>query len=359
MLRFGVQDLLKQWKLGLAMSLVLATSFLGYLGLQAYQSSLASTFQALSSDYLQVHQFGSIGGRIPTSVGTQLRKLGASQVIAEIHTLVGTSPQDAVLLRGVDTAAYLQLQRIEVLQGQALHPGSPQRSVMLGWRLAQRLSAAPGERVSLRGRTFLVTGVFRTHTFVDNEAWISLQDAQKLLGWEEMVTSYLVPDEGVFQVGMLQQAELPQGLVALPRGETVRSGFEEYRALLDLFAAVIQFIGAAAMLILTNVLLRLAWLHRYEMAVLRAAGFPRRAFAYYLASQAVCITLAGVLLGAIGALVIGGGMDLWINGYQIQPVFSAPVLANSLMWATALTVLGSVLPAIWLGRYSPAQLLRV
>lgn len=358
MLRFGLQDLLKQWRLGSAMALVLATSYMGYTCLQAYQSSLANTFQTLPPGFLQVDEFGSVGGRMQTEVEALLIRLGVSQAIPEIHTVVGTSPQDAVLLRGVDPARYQQLQPLELLAGQALDSAAPRRSAMLGWRLAQRLSASPGSEVTLRGRTFRVTGIFRTDTFVDNEAWVSLQDAQELLGWTGMVTSYLVPDEGVLQVGMLHDAVLPEGLVALPRGESIRSSFEDYAVLLDLFTAVIQFVSAAAMLILTNVLLRLAWLHRYEMAVLRAAGFPRRAFAFYLASQAVCITLAGMLVGSAGALAISQGLDLWINGYELRAEFSRQVLANSLLWAAAITLLGSLLPAWWLGRSSPAQLLR-
>jgi ABC-type lipoprotein release transport system permease subunit len=51
-------------------------------------------------------------------------------------------------------------------------------------------------------------------------------------------------------------------------------------------------------------------------------------------------------------------MGLWINGYELRAEFSQQVLANSLLWAAAITLFGSLLPAWWLGRTSPAELLR-
>jgi len=52
---------------------------------------------------------------------------------------------------------------------------------MIGTSLADRLKTGIGEVIKLRGREFTVIGIFKTGSYEDSQAWISLQDAQKLL----------------------------------------------------------------------------------------------------------------------------------------------------------------------------------
>ena len=112
--------------------------------------------------------------------------------MAEIHTIVGTSLENAVLLKGVDLDHYAELDSFVVLAGRELRPGDSPRQAMIGSRLAERLGAGPGDTIRLRGRPFEVIGVFETGSYTENEAWVPLAGAQELLGWGQDVSLYVV-----------------------------------------------------------------------------------------------------------------------------------------------------------------------
>ena len=59
------------------------------------------------------------------------------------------------------------------------------RDTMIGYLLAEKIKAKVGDIITLRGRDFQIIGIFRKGTFTDNDAWISLQSAQSLIGLGE------------------------------------------------------------------------------------------------------------------------------------------------------------------------------
>ncbi len=131
----------------------------------------------------------------------ELISLGYSRVIPAVHSFTATAGRDFQFVYGVDLEQYQDVERFQLLEGRVLQVGDPERSVMLGFLLAENIKAKPGDMISLRGRDFQVVGIFKTGTFTDNDAWISLPAAQTLLGWGEDVSYYLVPDGGVLKAG--------------------------------------------------------------------------------------------------------------------------------------------------------------
>ncbi len=136
-------------------------------------------------------------------------------IIPEIHTVTGVSVQDATLLRGIDLRQYQRLETFSMLSGRSLHPGDSPRLAMLGVLLAERKHLKTGDAISLRGRNFTVVGIFQNGTYMDNQAWISLADAQALLGWGQDVSVYIIPDQGILHEG----DTLPGGLSVTRKGE--------------------------------------------------------------------------------------------------------------------------------------------
>ena len=136
--------------------------------------------------------------------------------------------------------------------------------------------------ISLRGRDFSIIGIFQNGTYMDNQAWISLADAQTLLGWGEDVSVFIIPDEGILHEGQ----SLPGGLAVSRKGRDLRLIAAQYRPILDIWQWVSLALGAATALTLTSLLSRLAWLRRREMAILRTLGFPVRSMVVYLLVQA-------------------------------------------------------------------------
>ena len=72
---------------------------------------------------------------------------------------------------------------------------------MIGARLAEERQLLPGDMIPVRGRDFQVVGIFDVNTYASNEVWISLEDAQALLGWGTDVSVYVIPNGETYQEG--------------------------------------------------------------------------------------------------------------------------------------------------------------
>jgi putative ABC transport system permease protein len=356
-LRFGLQDLLSRPRLALAMSLMIAVAAGVFTSLEAYRTGLADGYSHLSPNQLVVQEtqsFGEIyGSRISPQIGEWLSKMGISLVVPEIHVITGISAQNAALIRGIDSKQYTVTEAFSIISGRSLHPGDPSRSAMIGTRLAAYRNLLVGGVVVLRGRNFTVVGIFQTGTYADNEAWISLEDAQSLLGWGQDVSVYIIPDEGI-----LHEGDTPlKGISVARKGEGVRFEAYQWQPVIDLIGVVTSAMGIATALALTNILWRSAWAHRREMAILRTIGFPIQSLVGYLLVQTMGVTLLGLLLGGGLTWMLTSGVGMAVQGFTLNPRLDTVSVLISLGWISLVMLAGSLLPAWWLSHLKLAQLL--
>ena len=354
-IRLGLQDLFSHRRLALIMSLSIAIATGIYTFVEAYRAGLAAEFKEQTTGLLVVHDdqnAGDItGSRISGRVAEMLSELGISSVIPEIRTITGTSIQNATLLRGTDLDQYTHLETFTMVSGRRLQPGDASRLAMVGSLLADRQHLKTGGVISLRGRDFNIVGIFQNGSYMDNQAWISLEDAQTLLGWGQDVSVYIIPDEGILQDGQ----SLPGGLAVTQKGENLRLIADQYQPLLTLWRIVSLALGLAASMTLANVLWRMAWLRRHELAILRTCGFPTSSLAGYLLAQAGGITLPGILIGGVFTLVFTLGIQLTVSSFTIVPRADASTLLPVLGWVSLIMLTGSLLPAWWLSHLNLAQ----
>jgi putative ABC transport system permease protein len=355
--RLGIQDLAGSWRLALAMVLLVALPFQGFLVLDGLARGGNSEFEPVNRVGLSVQDAGGVGevfgSRIPASLEQELLAMGASPAIPEIHSIAGTSAQDAVLVRGIDMERYQAATLFDILEGRPLRPGDPPRSAMIGETLAESAGVGAGEAIAIRGRDFDVVGVFAIGTFEDNEAWISLDAARELLGWGDEVSLFLIDEPGPLAPGDVIRGSV--GVVQ--RGEAAKLGqaWNPIGALLRIAAAVVVIAGA---IILSTLLWRLAWLRRIELAILRSMGLPRRVHAGYLGAQAMTITIVGVLVGWIVALIMAATIRFDAVQVVIEPILSVPITLAMATGALGLGLGGAAVPLLWLLRTQPASLLR-
>ena len=357
-LRLGLHDLFSHRRLVLVMALSIAIATAMFTFLETYRAGLSAEFVERSSNLLVVHDSQNVGdvagSRISSQVGKTLAGMRVSMLIPEIHTVTGVSIPDATLVRGIDLGQYQRLETFTMLSGRRLEPGDAARLAMVGSLLANRRHVSTGDTIALRGRNFRVVGIFQNGTYMDNQAWIALADAQALLGWGQDVSVYIIPDEGILHEG----DSLPGGLSVTRKGADLHLIDAQYQPMLTLWQIVSVALGAAAALALTNILWRLAWMRRREMAILRTNGFPTAALAGYLLVQAAGITFLGVLLGSLFTLVFSLSVRLTLSTFTILPRVDAATLLPGLGWITLMMLAGSVLPAWWLGHLNLAQMLR-
>jgi len=358
MLRLGMQTLLDRWRMTLLMVLIIALPLTGYLGLDAYRSGFANLYSEFQPNFLVAQSSGSMGefygSRLPAWLADRLKARGAKLVIPEIHTVTGTSMDSAMLLRGVPLESYTQVEVFRMTAGRALQPGDAPRAAMLGRRLAERLKASVADLVEIRGRQFQVLGIFSTDTYADYEAWVSLPDAQTLLGWGQDVSVYIIrADEG------WQPDDQPApGVSIVSKGSSSGDMKKEWQPLFDLVTAITFALALSAVVALSNLLWRLAWMRRHELAIFRSLGFGQSALVFYLAAQAGLITLLGYAAGSLGAFIIGAVSETRTAGISIHAVFSAHVLVTSLIFAVSIALAASILPVWQIMQLNLSALLR-
>jgi putative ABC transport system permease protein len=354
-LKLGLQDLFSHRRLVLVMSLAIAIVSGMLLILEVYRSGLADKFNELSPNLLVVHESQSLGefygSRLPNKLGEMLSSMGISMVIPEIYAVTGTSAQNAIMIRGIDLGQYTRLEPFNMLSGRSLRAGDPPRLAMIGWRLAKSRRIDIGEMISLRGRDFNVVGIFRNGTYMDNQAWISISDAQALLGWGQDVSVYIIPQEGILQDGNT----LLDGISVTRKGESLRFSAAQFQPFIDLMSIVVFVLGVSAALALTNILWRLAWLRRRELAILRTTGFSTLSLVGYLLAQAVGITILGILLGSLFTLLFTTSVKLLVPSFTIVPRLDRLAVFLGLRWIGLMILAGSLLPAWWLSRLNLAQ----
>jgi ABC-type antimicrobial peptide transport system permease subunit len=356
-LRLGLHDLLIRPRLTLAMSMLIAVSVAVFTTLQAYRTSLTVEFNHLAPNLLVVQEtqgFGEIyGSRLSPQIGAQLGKLGIHMVVPEIHVITGTSAQNASLIRGIDLQHYLLIDTFTILSGRIMRPGDPPRSAMIGSLLASNWDLKVGSGITLRGRNFKVLGIFHIGTYADNEAWISIEDAQDLLGWGQDVSTYVIPDEGI-----LHEGDTPfQGVSVARKGEGVRFEASQWQPVIDLMGVVSTAMGTATAMALANILWRSAWARRREMAILRTNGFSIFSLVTYLLTQAAGVTLLGIAFGTGFTLLLTSGVQVAVHGFTLNPRLNLASTLSSVGWVGLILLAGCLLPAWWLNHMNLAQML--
>jgi putative ABC transport system permease protein len=357
-IRFSLQDMLRHYKPWLAMAALVAATSIIYLGLGGFRNVLQQEFGEFPYDDLIVQESNTngefFGSRLSPEIGERLLSMGIARVIPEIHDYTGTSITNILMVRGIDLAVYQEVNSFKILAGRALQPGDARRTAMIGWRLADRLSLSPGQVMTLRGRQFLVMGTFQTGTYVDNETWISLEEAQTLLGYGKDVSIYIIPDEGILKAG----DSLPGGVAIVERGLGPQTNSNHFKPLFRIIELIYNALGIAAILTLANVLFRMAWIHRRELAILRCVGFQSRALVVYLLSQALVLTWVGVILGTLSTALLFSFLSTDLVGISLHPSISLQTGIAGLGQSTGIALFGTVLPAWWFNRLNLTQQLR-
>ena len=121
MMRLGFQEAAVRWRITFVMALAVSVSLITFLLLFGYKAGLETRYANLAEEYLVVQESGSMGefygSRISSGVGGELTAAGVSLAVPFIHTIVGTSPQDAVLLRGIDLDSYAKVETFRLIAG--------------------------------------------------------------------------------------------------------------------------------------------------------------------------------------------------------------------------------------------------
>jgi ABC-type lipoprotein release transport system permease subunit len=287
-----------------------------------------------------------------------------------------------VLLMGVRGEVYIQSKQQKPL----LEPVAP-GTMILGHELARNLALKAGDKAKLMGREFTVVKVNAERGNKDDiTVWISLAEAQELLGKPGLINGILaldctcdtvdrlgrirpeiariLPDTQLIEYASqaLARAEARQRAAVEARASIQREkdGRDKLRAEREALAAVlvpVVMVGSGVwigLLALANVRDR-----RGEIGILRALGLRSGQILLIFLGKAVATGLTGACLGYVAGRVIG---VLWREAPGAPPIHLAFVEPRLLLLVVAaaplLAALASWLPAISAAQQDPAMVLR-
>ena len=101
----ALRDLSVHRRQAIALGTVFAMAVTAFVALGSYRETLVRDYRPARGDQLVIQETQSFaefyGSRLSPEIGIELGDLGFAGAVAEIHAIVGTSLEDALLLKGV------------------------------------------------------------------------------------------------------------------------------------------------------------------------------------------------------------------------------------------------------------------
>lgn len=308
----------------------------------------------------------------------------------EAEGLISTAENSyGVMIMGIDPEEEGRLSAIRerVIKGEYLS-GGPKRGVLIGQRLAERLSAAVGDKIvlmvqgadgSLNSELFRLKGIFRMGAveFDSSVAVISLEDAQAITSLGEGVTEISLfvdsPSHVLPLSERLKGRLLPLGYEVYTWKELMPS-LEEMIYLDNAFMYIILLIVliVASLGILNTILMSIMERIR-EFGIIMAMGTRPYQVVFLVMSESFFIGLLGIIFGTIigtgvNSLLGIKGVDLsrWAEGMEFFAIFN-PILypetnPGKVLWACGMVLLvtlsAALYPALKASRFRPVEAMR-
>ena len=296
---------------------------------------------------------------------------------------------EGVLLKGVDPAADISVVRSRIVDGEFVAPRASADDlpgIVLGARLAERLSLSPGDTTVLfvaDGRPridqaptieqFRVTGVYRSGMaqYDDIYVFTTIDDARSLLQYPgDVVTGFDIlleegEDPGYTAAALNDYLRIP--FVATPVQELFSSIFAWIDLQRLMIPVVMIIIAIVATFNVVSTLLITVIEKTPSIATLSTIGASPAAITRVFVSKGVLITTVGVLLGAGLTLVFSIlqqqygliRLEAAIYVFEAVPIAINPIHYLIVILGTvALAVLTTLLPASIAARTRPMAILR-
>lgn len=247
----------------------------------------------------------------------------------------------------------------------AQHPDqtlTPERHLLAGATVAERLKLSPGQAIWLNGGRYLVEGVLQpTGSDDDSVLFAHLPEAQKLFHAPDAASFIEVaalcsgcPIEDI--VNELSAALPGQDIRALRQVVAQRMYSISFAQNMALVVTVVILFSACVMVVMS--MLVSVNERRKEIGLLRAVGFSRRAVFFIFAAEALVIGflagMAGYAAGYFAGSKVLVAMQIEAAAY---PAFSFAALFGYGLMASALAVLAAAFPACKAARANPAEAL--
>jgi putative ABC transport system permease protein len=258
--------------------------------------------------------------------------------------------------------------RVKVLTGRKL-AADDRQAVMLGKLLAENLRKSVGDDIVVDGQPLKIVGIFETdNAFENGGALILIRELQQIMDRHGQVTGFelLLKDDSEEQTtatrrqieALRDPSGKPWNLAATPV-EQQASSFIFLRmgkAMAWLTSLIAMVIGCIGVL---NTMMMSVFERTHEIGVLRAMGWRKSRVVRMIVLEALVVSLIGAVIGTVSAVVLTRVMTMFPTAGAVFSGYLAPsIVAQGIVVACLVAVLGSLYPAFRAVRQEPTEALR-
>jgi putative ABC transport system permease protein len=291
----------------------------------------------------------------------------AELIVVVLLDKVGTTGVSNAQIRGVSPGSIEFRPDIKIVAGRAPRPGADE--AMIGKAIRGRFKGLDLEQSFdlKKNRPLKVVGVFADGgSSNESEVWADIETVRTTFHREGLVSSVRVrvapPKFDAFKASIESNRQL--NLQVLKEAEYYEKQSENTSLFIRAMGTVIAvFFSFGAMLGAMITMHAAVASRQREIGTLRALGFGRRSILTSFLLESILIALLGGAIGAAASLAMGLVSFSMVNfASWSEIVFSfeptPAIIISSLIFATAMGLLGGFFPALRAARISPVDAMR-
>ncbi|HEY2387410.1 MAG TPA: ABC transporter permease [Candidatus Binatia bacterium] len=278
--------------------------------------------------------------------------------------------RENILLRGVDPIALAVHDEVHVVEGRMFRPSAGE--IVVGRGVAGRYADADvGADMFIGKRTWRVVGIFESGgTSFESEIWGDLRDIARDANTFPYSGVRMKLAPGTDRQALIERIDRDPryALQATPEVDYYAEQAKSAGTLYLLLVILAIPVGVAAGFGAANTMFAAVQSRTVEIGTLRALGFSRGTILRSFVLESVVISLIGFVVGAAGTLLVAfllrialGGIAFGAQTFTINVVtlrVSLRDLEAALVFATAIGLVGGLLPAWRAAHLRPVEALR-
>jgi putative ABC transport system permease protein len=367
----NVRSIPERWAPSLVIVIGLAGVVAVFTALLAMSTGFASTLKAAGRTDVAIIMRGGSDSEINSGLvrddadiikqapgiraGADGKPVGSAEMVIVAELLRGDNAKDAanITVRGVEPDAFVLRPQLKIVEGRNFTTGL--RELIVGRGVSKQFKgAAMGSHVRMRGSDWTVVGIFESGDANESELWADINVARSTFvrTGESSIRVALDGPDGLSKLEAAVAAD-PRLTVDVQLEQDYFSGqTRDFRKTIGVLAGVVTIIMAlGAVFAALNSMYAAVAARGKEIATLRAIGFGSLPVLASVMIEALLLSLAGGLIGAVLAYVMFNNMTVSTLGQNFtQVVFNFKVtpelVVRGLVISIVIGMIGGLLPAI-------------
>ncbi len=283
---------------------------------------------------------------MPSTYGDELKKIQGVKSVSPVFFILAS-----VKLRKGDATLYLTGFDPEtgkggppsIIKGRNIIGDS---EIVIDKAFAAKYRISIGDKIVIRNDSLIVTGISTgTNMFVIQYAFISLDQAHKIIGFKNVVSCYQVNTLTGYGIAGIKSEinESLENIVVFDKGTFMENNIREMESGIIPLLFIVTMISAIVLTAILSLILSISVLERRkDFAIIKALGSPGRFIPILVIRISVILSLSGLVLALILFFPMTGIVE------KISPEVSARTSVLQILIVSAgvmvISLISSILP---------------